>query len=884
MRSCALLAKPRSSPGNGRIRPVIRKLLLPVALVVIGAGVAFFLLGRRGSPAPGPGIPESLAVERARRVSDVHYEVTFRVPAKTTEPVTAHLRATFSLRDAESPLAFDFAQPTSQMLAMHANTRIIEPKVEDQHINIPARALLVGANIVEFEFIAGEAPLNRRDEFLYALFVPARASQSIPVFDQPDLKAKWKLVLNVPPDWTAVSNGKEIGRVGGPDSRGLIFEETAPLPTYLFSFAAGRFQLETAERNGRTFRMFHRETDAAKVTRNRDAIFDLQARALAWLEDYTGIPYAFGKFDFVLIPSFQFGGMEHPGTIFYNANGLLLDESATQTQMLGRASLIAHETAHMWFGDLVTMKWFNDVWMKEVFANFMAAKIVNPSFPTVNHDLRFLFQQYPSAYDVDRTDGANPIRQPLANLNEAGSLYGAIIYQKAPIVMRQLELLVGEASFRDGLREYLQAHKFGNATWSDLITVLDARTDADLVAWSRAWVEERGRPRITLRRETTAGGTTVTIEQSDPLGRSLVWPQTIDLAIGYATHVDHQRVALTGRNVITIPAGAGPSGPPAWILPTGGGLGYGDFVIEASDLEAIAKALPHLSDPLIRGSALVTLWESMLESRVSPSKMRDVLVAALPVETDELNTNQMLEYVRSLFWRLTAADDRAALAPKLEALLRAGLDRAASTSQKAAWFGTLRGVATTEDTLAWIERVWRREVTIPKLPLAETDESDLALELAVRDVPHANEILATQFERFKNPERKARFAFVRPAVSDDPTVREAFFNSLKDVANRNHEAWVLEAARYLHHPLRAASSKKLVIDALGLVLEIQRTGDIFFPKRWADATLSGYQSPQTAADVRQFIAELPADYPPRLRWVLLASADALFRAAKILHQ
>ena len=141
--------------------------------------------------------------------------------------------------------------------------------------------------------------------------------------------------------------------------------------------------------------MFHRETDAAKVARNRDAIFDLHARALAWLEDYTGIPYPFGKFDFVLIPSFQFGGMEHPGAIYYNASGLLLDETATQNQLLGRASVISHETAHMWFGDLVTMKWFNDVWMKEVFANFMAAKIVNPSFPTVNHDLRFLLSELP---------------------------------------------------------------------------------------------------------------------------------------------------------------------------------------------------------------------------------------------------------------------------------------------------------------------------------------------------------------------------------------------------------------------------------------------------------------------------------------------------------
>ena len=148
--------------------------------------------------------------------------------------------------------------------------------------------------------------------------------------------------------------------------------------------------------------------------------------------------------------------MEHAGKILYNASGLLLDESATQNQLLGRASVIAHETAHMWFGDLVTMRWFNDVWMKEVFANFMAAKIVNPSFPTVNHELRFLLSNYPAAYEVDRTAGANPIRQPLDNLHEAGSLYGAIIYQKAPVVMRHLEALLGDETFRDGLREYLK--------------------------------------------------------------------------------------------------------------------------------------------------------------------------------------------------------------------------------------------------------------------------------------------------------------------------------------------------------------------------------------------------------------------------------------------
>ena len=217
------------------------------------------------------------------------------------------------------------------------------------------------------------------------------------------------------------------------------------------------------------------------------------------------IPYPWGKFDFLLVPSFQFGGMEHPGAIFYNAATLLLDPSATQNQKLGRASLIAHETAHMWFGDLVTMRWFNDVWMKEVFANFMAAKIVNPSFPEINHELRFLLAHYPSAYDVDRTPGTNAIRQALDNLSEAGSLYGAIIYQKAPIVMRQLEGILGETAFRDGLQQYLRTHRFGNATWPDLIALLDERTPEDLAAWSRAWVEEAGRPIVATELRLEGG-------------------------------------------------------------------------------------------------------------------------------------------------------------------------------------------------------------------------------------------------------------------------------------------------------------------------------------------------------------------------------------------
>jgi aminopeptidase N len=859
------------------------KVALIVGAVVIAGGAAAFYLLRREPPPPGAGIPLTLAEDRAARISDLRYDVRLKVPAARTEPIRGRLTASFGLRSASRWLAFDFSQPSEKVIGVRANGRAVESRVQDGHIVIPREALVDGANTVEIDFLAGDEPLNRQDELLYSLFVPARASLALPCFDQPDLKARWRLALDVPPDWTAVSNGREAGRLTAPGQVGLIFDETAPLPTYLFAFAAGRFQVETAERSGRTFRMFHRETDAAKVARNRDAVFDLHARALAWLEEYTNIPYPFGKFEFVLIPSFQFGGMEHAGAVYYNASGLLLDEAATQNQLLGRASVIAHETAHMWFGDLVTMRWFNDVWMKEVFANFMAAKIVNPSFPDVNHELRFLYQHYPAAYEIDRTDGANPIRQPLANLNEAGSLYGAIIYQKAPIVMRQLELVMGADAFRDGLREYLKGHALGNATWPDLIQVLDARTGEDLAAWSRAWVEEAGRPVIRTERESADDRLTrLAFRQEDRRGRGLRWPQRIQVALGFPDSSRVFDVTLAGPET-AIPEAVGLPAP-LWVLPVSRGLGYGYFDLDPITLEYLLTSLHDIADPLMRGAALVSLWESMLEGRAVPARVVEELVRALPRETDELNLQQLLDYTRAGFWRFTPADDRLELARTLEPVLRAGLDHAKTTSTKAAWFGAIRSTAMTPETVGWLERVWRREVKIAGLPFSETDEADLALDLAVREIPAADEVLAAQLTRFKNPDRRDRFAFVTPALSRDPGVRDRFFESLKDVSNRRREAWVLEGARYLNHPLRAAASRKHVRPALELVREIQRTGDIFFPKRWADATLGGYQSVQTAADVRAFIDALPADYPPRLRWVLLSSADPLFRAAKLLNQ
>ena len=175
--------------------------------------------------------------------------------------------------------------------------------------------------------------------------------------------------------------------------------------------------------------------------------------------------------------------------------------------------------------------------------------------------------------------------------------------------------------------------------------------------------------------------------------------------------------------------------------------------------------------------------------------------------------------------------------------------------------------------------MWRRDDRIAGLTLAETDEIAMALELAVREVPAWREVLQTQHDRTQNPDRKARFAFVMPALSADPAVREEAFARLRQVDNRSREPWVVESLAYLNHPLREAHARRFVGPGLDLLREIQLTGDIFFPTRWTEAILSGHRSLEVAAIVRDFLGR-ELQYPQRLRWTILTAADELFRIAQ----
>ena len=542
-------------------------------------GLTFWACESSNSNLTQSGVSLDLAKHRAATIKNLRYNIHLIIPKEQNASIQGKETIYADILDLSVPLILDFKVPETYLTQVIANGQEASYLFADEHIIIDIASLQEGENIIELEFRVGESSLNRNPEFLYTLFVPDRARTAFPCFDQPNLKGKYSLSLTIPESWQAMANGVKIDEVQDGEQKTLKFAETKPLSTYLFDFVAGEFEVVEREVGGRKMTMLHRESDSVKVVRNIDEIFDLHLKALAWLEDYTGIEYPFQKFGFAIIPSFQYGGMEHPGAITYKASSLFLDESATQSKLLSRAGLIAHETAHMWFGDLVTMNWFDDVWMKEVFANFIAAKIIKLSFPEINQDLDFLLSHYPGAYAVDRTKGAHPIQQPLDNLQDAGTLYGSIIYQKAPIVMRKLERRIGEDNMRKGVHEYLSDFAYANASWDDLIAILDSVSEDKVTRWSNQWVKTAGMPDIIPFMRTREDSTIkqFSIYQRNRSREDHLWTQNLSVLLEAQDTIYHYDIEIEG-NGINIEEAEGLK-EATFIVCNSQGYGYGYFTM-----------------------------------------------------------------------------------------------------------------------------------------------------------------------------------------------------------------------------------------------------------------------------------------------------------------
>ncbi|MCT3922686.1 aminopeptidase [Elizabethkingia anophelis] len=829
------------------------------------------------SPKVESGVSYELAQFRKSTLSNIKYELDLDIPESKTDRISGTENLTFNYKkQSEVPLQIDFKENAASLLSVSVNGQAIKPVLENEHILIDQKYLKSEHNQITFKFLAGNSALNKRDGYLYTLFVPDRARTMFPCFDQPNLKANYSLTLTIPEKWNAMANGVLKETTVKQGRKKMIFAQSDLLPTYLFSFAAGDFKYFKEKIGMQDAAMLYRETDTIKIKNSMDSIYNLYRNSLAYYEKWTGIPHPFQKHGLVVVPDFQFGGMEHPGAILFQNSTLFLDKNATQSQLNNRSNLLAHEVAHLWFGDMVTMDWFNDVWTKEVFANFMADKSTGASSDKSVYDLKFLTTHFPAAYSVDRTIGANPIRQVLDNLQNAGMMYGPIIYNKAPIMMRQLELLIGEENFRKGISEYLRKYAYSNATWPDLITILDNQTSEDLQSWNKVWVNEPGRPIIdyTIKYKGNKIENFKISQHSEYGDTQKLWPQEFQISLFYPDKIEKVDVRFSEKQQ-DIPELKGRQ-KPLFVLQNSSGIGYGVFNVDNDLISGFSL----IKDPVSRASAYISLYENMLGgSGITPQELLHFFAGQLQKESTELNLRLITGYISGIYWGFLTESIRNKESESLENIVWNALQKQAAVNNKKNLFDCYQGIFQSKKAYDNLYTIWKTQTAPQSITLNDEDFTSLALALSLRN-NNNNDLLQEQLTRIKNPDRINRFKIIMKAASSDKKIRDEFFNSLAERQNRSNESAVGSALGYLHHPLRQHTSINYLPQTLELLKEIQKTGDIFFPDNWLRSTFSSYQNPKALTVVNQFIQQNP-DYNSILKNKILQATENLRRAQKL---
>lgn len=794
------------------------------------------------------GVSKELAEHRKAHISKVVYDLSFDIPAAAHEPVSGKAVISFTL-DAPQDVILDFQGTFDGGSYAYIEKKKgksrrvpIDATYRNEHIILPMEAMREGENKIELEFIASDKALNRNGDYMYTLFVPDMARSAFPCFDQPDLRAVFVTTLKVPDGWKTMTS-----------------DNVCQLPTYLYSFVAGNFQEKTAVRDGRSMRILYRETDPEKVAQ-LDQVFEEVDQSLNWMEGYTGIGCPFKNYGMVILPGYQFGGMEHPGAIQMNDRRIFLEKNATQEEKAARLELIAHETAHLWFGDLVSLKWFEDVWTKEVLANFMASKITRRKFSRIDHELNFLKTYQTRAIAIDRTDGTHPIAQELGNLEHASLLYDNIIYDKAPVMMRMLEEVMGAPAMQSGLQKYLRDHLFGNASWDELVAALDeAEPKAGVRQFSDVWVKQKGMPTI----HTAYSNGSIVVTQRDPYRRGIVWPQKFQLRLIYelgtsrTVTVDMKDSVYSFRVV----------GKPNYIIPNFDGKGYGHFTLDDEFATILPKRLITTRNDLNRYALLLTIHDNYLLGRIPTSHFGE-LHRFMMTEKNPLIIATAVDHMFKIAFDMPPKERKT-----LELCMMDLIDVNHSDACRLHVLRKLGQNATSPELLDRIYTIWQRH-NDPLL--SEQDYMNMAYRLAIARGDTYHPVLAAQRKRLKTADERREFDYISRVCTPDPALRTRLFNEMLHPQHREQEPWALKALELLCADVYEPVSNALIEPGLQSLQYIQKTSDIFFPTSWLKAMLGAHKSTEARLIVENFIATHP-QYPEFLRNKIFEAAWMLMK-------
>ncbi|MER5912278.1 aminopeptidase N [Streptomyces sp. NPDC001982] len=551
------------------------------------------------------------------------------------------------------------------------------------------------------------------ETYLYTQLFMDDVQRVFAAFDQPDLKAVFELSVKAPEGWTVLANGIT-------EHLGEGRWQAAPTPlisTYLVAVAAGPFHSVRTEHRGLPFGIHCRRSLAPHLDADADEILDVTRACFDRFHEKFEEPYPFDSYDQAFVPEFNAGAMENPGLVTFR-DEFVFRSAVTDTERQTRAMVIAHEMAHMWFGDLVTLKWWDDIWLNESFAEYMGYQTTLEATRFTDTWVDFGVARKAWGYDADQRPSTHPVAPDAVDDTAAALLnFDGISYAKGASALRQLVAWLGEKDFLAGINIHFARHRFGNATLADFIDSLAAATERDVHAWADQWLRTTGVDTLTPALSTADGTCTLTVERHGSR------PHRITAGLYDLDVTGDGGLTLRERIDLDIPqAEPEPIGKrPALLLLNDGDLTYAKVRFDAESFDAIRTGLSTLPDPLTRAVVWNALRDTVRDGELPPAAHLETARAHLPRETDLALVQGVLAFASAqVAGRYVTPEDRPAALATLRSLCRDLIRRTEDGNNPGLRLIAVRhfiDVSAHPDTIA----AWLADGTVPGGPELDPD-------------------------------------------------------------------------------------------------------------------------------------------------------------------
>ncbi len=849
-------------------------------------------------------LTQAEAAARAAAVSGVSYSIRLGLTAGSASFTgRADVRFTLS-QSAEGSIFLCFRGQTIQAMRLNGSD-VTTPSWNGYRLTLDQGLLKRGAeNRLEVEYenafdTGGDGVFRFVDpedgaEYIYTNFEPYEAHRMAPLFDQPDIKARLTLEVLAPSEWVVLANGAE--RAAGPveaDGRTLrTFTETPPLSTYLFAMTAGAFVGERRELRlpGRAeaipVGLWSRRSLATHL--EHDRFHEMTEQAFLYFGALFGREYPFDKLDHVFAPEFATGAMENVGLIIYHEQ-YLFRSRPTASDITSLTEVVFHEIAHMWFGNLVTMRWWDDLWLNESFATYVSYLCLTEGAPYPDAWRDFNVQLKGWALREDDAPTTHPIAGSVLDTDQTFLNFDGITYGKGGAVLKQLGARLGREGFAAGLRLYFQRHAFANATLADFLAALEEGSGVPLADWSAQWLRTSGPNRFAAEVAEGPGGSiaSLSVRQEVVSGDPVLRQHLMRIALIYP---DRSGVRIEGHELLLdgerahVPSATGRPLPLA-VIPNHDDLAVGKIALDAATIRFATERLEEIPDGLLRQVTWTAMWELVRDGSLNASDYAALLVARLPEERDASIVQQIVEStLGSLLLRYLPDGERERWGSRIVEVARARLARGGDEGTRIVWSRILVLASVTPRD---IEESW--QVAAGETPLEGVEiDQDHRWTLLIRGASHGLPQRAARLraEAERDPSDRGERALLSAAAAE-PSIpaKRAAWEKILTPSGHGSVSRTLAATAGFAWPWQRellAPYQPLLADAL----QTLGASDVTFARDWFRAASFGFWGdPVGMLEVADKLIDrlgdptsgVPAVDAARLRRFTLTERDALVR-------